>query len=149
MKLMLRNNGLSHSNSFESELSNLMREFFAPSLAYREAKEVSPAIELSDNGENIMIKAELPGVDKENVDIQVAEDYVSISGEFNNKTETKSEEGRVYRCELRQGSFIRNIPLPETVNHQQAQADFNNGILTLTLPKMEEKENSKVTKLKL
>lgn len=149
MKLMLRNSGLSNLSSVESDFNKLLREFLAPSLFANGTQEFSPAIELSDDNENIILKAELPGVEKENVDIQVAEDYVSISGEFNNKNEEKCDEGRVYHCELKQGSFIRNIHLPESVNHQQSKAEFHNGILTLIIPKLEEKENSKVTKLKL
>lgn len=138
MNLILRNSSLSPT---ESELNRFVKEFFN--------QEISPAIELSEDKGHIYLRAELPGVEKEHIDIQVAEDYVSISGEYKNKSECKDEEGRVYRSEFRQGNFIRTVPLPEEINHKSAKAELKDGILTITLPKLEERKESKLTTLKL
>lgn len=149
MNLILRNNNHSNLLSLESELNRLFREFFNPTSNLIETKKISPAIELSDDKENVYLKAELAGVEKDNLDIQVAEDYISLFGEYNNKKECKDEKGRVYCSELSHGSFIRTIPLPESVDYKSAKAEFNNGMLSITVAKLKEKEGKKVNKLKL
>jgi HSP20 family protein len=95
----------------------------------------APAIELKETDTEIILKAEVPGVDANDLDLQVSEDAVSIVG--THREENRSEEKGVYRSELRYGQFQRVVPLPTTVNHQQAKANFKDGILTLTLPKVE------------
>lgn len=149
MNLILRNNNHSNLLSLESELNRLFREFFTPESSMAATKKISPAIELSDDKEHVFLKAELPGVEKENLDIQVSEDYISLSGEYSNKKECKDEKGRVYCSELSQGSFIRTVPLPESVDYKAAKAEFENGMLNITVPKLKEKEGEKVNKLKL
>lgn len=94
-----------------------------------------PAIELKNNDADIILRAELPGVDAKNLDIQVTREAVLISGEH--RSETKTEEQRFVRSEFRYGSFRRIVPLPAAIKNDQVQADFKDGILTLTLPKAE------------
>ncbi|MFB2979553.1 Hsp20/alpha crystallin family protein [Microseira sp. BLCC-F43] len=100
------------------------------------SKTWAPAIELKDENDHLVLRAEIPGVEGKDLDIQVAREAVSISGEH--RYEKKTEEKGFYRSEFRYGSFQRTIPLPVPVENDKVQAEFKNGILTLTLPKAEE-----------
>jgi HSP20 family protein len=95
-----------------------------------------PAIELTSTENAVVLKAELPGIDAEDLNIEVTRDAVSLKGEY--RQETKDEHHQVYRTELRYGSFHRIIPLPVEVNNTAATAEFKQGVLTLTLPKLQE-----------
>jgi HSP20 family protein len=106
----------------------------------------SPAVELSDTNDQLILRAEVPGLEGKDLDIQVAREAVSIAGET--RYENKSEERGYLRSEFRYGKFQRTIPLPAAIKNDQVQAEFKNGILTLTMPKAEEAKN-KVVKINL
>ena len=105
-----------------------------------------PAIELQDTQENLILRAEIPGVEGKDIDVQVTREAVAISGEH--RFENKTQERGFFRSEFRYGSFQRVIPLPVPIQNDQVKADFNNGILTLTLPKVTEARRT-VVKLNL
>jgi HSP20 family protein len=95
-----------------------------------------PAIELQDTPENLILRALLPGVDRNDIDIHVTREAVSIAGE---RRYPKGAEDRGYfRSEWSYGKFHRVVALPLPVQHERASANFCDGILTLTLPKSEE-----------
>lgn len=108
----------------------------------------SPAIELKSTDEAVVLRAELPGISAENLDVQVSREAVSISGEYKSETKTEDKQHHIYRSEFRYGSFQRVIPLPVAVQNDQVKADFKDGILTLTLPRLEA-EKPKVVKVNL
>ena len=95
-----------------------------------------PAIELQDTHENLILRAEVPGIEAKDLDIQVTREAVAITGEH--RYENKNEERGFFRSELRYGKFQRVISLPVPVQNDQVKAEFKNGILTLTLPKVTE-----------
>ncbi|MDV2995950.1 MAG: Spore protein SP21 [Chroococcidiopsis sp. SAG 2025] len=105
-----------------------------------------PAAELQETPEAIHLKLEVPGMEAKDLDVQVTAEAVAISGE--RKSETKTEEKGVTRSEFRYGSFRRVIPLPSRIQHENVQANYQNGVLTLTLPKAEEEKN-KVVKVNI
>ncbi|WP_041933194.1 Hsp20/alpha crystallin family protein [Gloeothece verrucosa] len=105
-----------------------------------------PAAEISETEEAIHLKLELPGMNKEDLDIQVSKNGVSISGE--RKEENKTENNGVTRTEFRYGKFSRVIPLPAHVDNSHVTAEYKDGILNLTLPKAEEEKN-KVVKVQV
>jgi len=121
--------------SLRRQMDQLFDEFAGMS---RETRSTAwaPAIELKDENDHLVLRAEIPGVEGKDLDIQVAREAVSISGEH--RYEKKTEEKGFYRSELRYGNFQRTIPLPVPVENDKVQAEFKNGILTLTLPKAEE-----------
>ena len=104
----------------------------------------SPAVELEDTNDNLILRAEVPGLEGKDLDIQVAREAVSIAGET--RYENKSEERGYLRSEFRYGKFQRTIPLPTAIKNDQVKAEFKNGILILTMPKAEEAKN-KVVKI--
>ncbi len=92
-----------------------------------------PSIDVVDRETEILVRAELPGVDKKDLDITVSDDSVTIKG--STKQESKEEKGDYYRCEISQGSFARTIALPCAVSSEKGQASFKDGMLELVLPK--------------
>ncbi len=86
--------------------------------------------------DNIVVKVTAPGIKPEDIDISAVGDTLTIKGEV--KSEEHVEEGSYIRKERRFGSFHRTLTLPTTVASDKARAEFENGVLTLTLPKAEE-----------
>jgi HSP20 family protein len=93
----------------------------------------TPAIELQETETELLLKAQLPGIKPEELDIQVSENAVFLSGEH--QEETKTNEKGVFRSEFHYGQFKRVIPLPTTIKREQVKADMISGLLTLTMLK--------------
>ena len=106
----------------------------------------APSAELEETDDNYILKLEVPGLDPQDIDINVSADRVSISGE--RKSESRSEEGGVTRSEFHYGKFSRIIPIPGQIDNQSVAADYKDGILSLMLPKLE-KEASKSVKVNI
>lgn len=105
-----------------------------------------PAVELNETDEAVDLRLEVPGMNAEDIDIQVSADSVAISGE--RKTESETKEDGVARSEFRYGSFRRVIPLSSRVDNTNVDANYENGILKLHMPKAPEELN-KVVKVAL
>ncbi|MBD2088883.1 Hsp20/alpha crystallin family protein [Microcoleus sp. FACHB-1515] len=105
-----------------------------------------PAVELKDEGDNFVLRAQLPGIDAKDLDVQVTREAVLIAGE--QRSEQRSENNGIVKSEFRYGNFRRVVPLPVAVINDQVQADYKDGILSLTLPKVVEARNT-VVKLNL
>jgi HSP20 family protein len=105
-----------------------------------------PALELVDAGDNFVLKAQLPGIDPKDVDVQVSREAISISGE--RRYENTDEKSGCVRSEFRYGKFHRVLPLPAHIQNDSVQAECKDGILTLTLPKVTE-ARKKVVKINL
>ncbi len=93
-------------------------------------------MDVCETDDSLVVKAALPGVRPDEVDIFVTGDVLTIKGETKNEEETKGDNYR--RRELRYGAFARSVPLPTRVDHDEAEATFENGVLTVTMPKAEE-----------
>src|SRR6266542_262913 len=91
--------------------------------------DLTPAVDLSETDNEVVVKASLPGVKPEDVDI-------SVNG--GKKSDDKTEGENFYRREIRYGAFSRSIPLPAAVDQDKAEAAFTDGVLTVTLPKSAE-----------
>jgi len=93
-------------------------------------------VDLSETESEVVVKAVLPGVKAEEIDVSVNDGILTVKGE--KKSETEAEGESYYRREIRYGAFSRSIPLPTAVDHEKADAEFVDGVLTITLPKAEE-----------
>jgi HSP20 family protein len=94
-----------------------------------------PAVDMLEGKEKLTVNAELPGFKRENLDVSVHENTLSISGERNSDEERKA--GEFYRSERFYGRFHRVIPLPFSVDTGKIEARYHDGVLTITLPKSE------------
>ena len=94
------------------------------------------AADVFESDDSVVVRASVPGLKPDDLSISITGDTLSISGE---RTEEKSEEKRsYYQRQLRYGSFAQSLTLPTLVDASRAEAGFENGILTVTLPKAEE-----------
>ncbi len=131
----------------QQEMNRLFDDFFPTQRrGWGVATTFAPAAELEETADAYLLKLELPGMKKEDLDIQVTAEAVSVSGE--RKSEIKSEDQGMTRTEFRYGKFQRVIPLPNRIDHQNVTANYTDGILNLTLPKAES-EKSKVVKVNI
>ena len=105
-----------------------------------------PLAEMEQTEDAIHLKVEVPGMNADDIDVQVTKEAVMITGE--RKSESKSEKNGMKRSEFRYGSFQRTIPLPMPIDNNQVKGDYRDGILTLELPKLRKEEN-KVTKVNI
>ena len=96
----------------------------------------TPALDLYEDKDNLVVKAELPGMKREEIEISVHDGTLSISGE--RKYEEKNQDAEPYRSERFWGRFHRTLALPKPVQSDKAKATYKDGILTVTLPKTEE-----------
>ena len=96
----------------------------------------TPALDVYEDKDNFIVKAELPGMKKEDIEVSLHGDSLSISGE--RKSETKEENADVCRAERYFGRFQRTVTLPTSVAPDKVKAQYKDGILTVTLPKTEE-----------
>jgi len=102
----------------------------------------TPAVDVFRRGDNLIIQADLPGVEPEDVQVEATEDGITIRGQT--KHEEEEEREGYYRSERRYGSFHRFIPLPEGVKPEGATANFRNGMLEVSLPMTEETKTKRV-----
>jgi HSP20 family protein len=96
----------------------------------------APAVDIHETEHELIVKADLPGVDPKDLDIRVENNLLTIRGE--RKFEKKVNEDNYLRVERAYGSFSRSFSLANTVNPEAIQADYQNGVLTLNIPKREE-----------
>jgi HSP20 family protein len=95
-----------------------------------------PAVDIRETENEILVEAELPGVDRKDVKVSVENGVLTLSGERQFSSETKQE--NYHRIERSYGSFMRSFTLPSTVNVDKVEATHKNGVLTVRLPKREE-----------
>jgi HSP20 family protein len=110
-----------------------------------------PVAELLNNADNLVLKLELPGINVNDLDVQVTEDSVSVTGERKSETATEDSENvqsnvqSNFKSEFYYGKFHRVIPLPARVQNQNVTAEYKDGILNLTLPKADNNKPVKVS----
>jgi len=102
----------------------------------------APLCDIYEEGDNIVVKAELPGIDRNDIDIQVENNVLSLRGDRKREKEMKSDNS--YRTERFYGTFSRSFTLPMSVDTARIKAEYNDGVLQITLPKVEEAKPRKI-----
>jgi HSP20 family protein len=121
--------------SWREVMNRLFDESLAPSWPLVESRVRSLALDVRETDESLVIEGSLPGVKPEDIDISVAGSILTIKGET--KEEKKEEKGNYHYHERRYGAYQRSITLPVDVDVDKAESAFENGVLKLTLPKVE------------
>lgn len=98
----------------------------------------SPQIEIFERGNQLVLHADLPGLTKDDVNVDIDNDGITIEGERRNENEQKGE--GYYRSERSYGKFHRRIPMPDGVKAEDAKATFKNGVLEITMPAVKREE---------
>ena len=146
--------GLSRGGPFREleelgqSLEDVFRRPFSTPLMWRrsplEEMGWAPAIEVFDQEDKLVVKAELPGMKEEDIDVSVEGNSLAIRGERKAETEVKEED--YHCCERSYGSFFRSIVLPSHMDTAKIEAAYDNGVLVITIPKAAE---AKATKIKI
>ena len=124
-------------------LRDAMDRLFEDSVITPKSIEAMPKIDIKETKEAVVVKAELPGIEEDKVDIEIIDDVMTISGEA---AEEKVQEGEGYHYkESHSGAFQRSFSLPADVKAEKAAADMKNGVLTISVPKIEPKKAKKIT----
>ena len=113
-----------------------------PGRKARDQEEWIPSLDFSETKSDLVVKAELPGIDPKDIDISLSEGVLTIRGEKRQEKEEK-EEG-YHLVERRYGSFTRSIRLPREIQNEKINASYQNGVLKITLPKTEEAKKKEV-----
>lgn len=128
------------------------RPFFAPWMPrfkfpeFREFREFSPSVDIFEEGNEVIVKAELPGMNKDDIDVNISDDVITISGE--KKSEERVEKKDYFRIERSHGSFSRSMTLPSEIQTDKVKAVFKDGVLEVRIPKSES-AIQKVKKVKI
>jgi HSP20 family protein len=122
------------------EIDRMFEDFSFPVLPslWSERGRWMPAINLYEKENNLIVEAELPGIPKDAVKINYTDHTLTIQGETKKEEEEKKE--GYYRMERCYGSFYRTVALPENVDYGKAKAEFKDGVLKITLPKVAKSE---------
>jgi HSP20 family protein len=124
--------------SIQDEMNKLFDDFFGRPLVRTEWTEGvwTPSVDVSEDKDNVIIKAEMPGMKKDDVKISVQDNMLILEGE--KKQEKEEKEKNYHRIERSYGSFCRSFQLPTTVKTDKIKASYKEGVLSVTLPKSEE-----------
>ena len=102
----------------------------------------APAVDVYEEKDDIVVKAELPGIEKDHIEVNVSDHLLTIKGE--KKKEEETREDNYYRAERSYGAFLRTVELPKDVQTDKVKAAFKNGILEIRLPKTEEVKKKEI-----
>jgi HSP20 family protein len=124
--------------SFQHEMNRMFNQFFQGSNGEEVGSKLStwtPSVDIHETDDVLVIKAELPGVSKDDVSIDVHQNTLTLRGQRKHEAEVKDEQ--YHRVERSYGSFQRSFTLPSTIDYEKVQATFKDGVLELHLPRLE------------
>mgnify|MGYP006299490397 CR=1 FL=1 len=133
---------MSEFNRLQDEINRLFNYDYSNGMSGLFDRHISPAIDVVEKSNDIVVYCDLPGVSKEDVDISLANNVLTIKGE--KRSEEKKDESKSYRNETWAGSFQSTISLPEVVNPDKVNASMKDGVLTITLAKQEDKKPKQI-----
>lgn len=122
------------------QMDELLRATFRGPDGY--VAEFEPAVDITERKDALVLTAELPGMSREDIEVELENNVLTIRGEKKEEREHKGEERYVY--ERRYGSFSRSFTLPRSVDPERIGAHFENGVLTVTMPKASESRGKRI-----
>ncbi len=140
--LRRRNDVFSELTGIQQEMNRLFDEFFGERRSGLAEGNWLPAVDVSENETEILVRAELPGMNQDDIELHLQDNVLTLKGE--KKQETKEEKKNYHRTECSYGSFTRSFTLPATVAQDQIKATFKDGVLEVSLPKAEEAKTKKI-----
>jgi HSP20 family protein len=123
-------------STLQDQINRLFNDAFTRSEGESNLTSWAPAVDIRETEHDLIVKGDLPGVDPKDLDIRVENNVLTIRGE--RKFENKAEQDNYLRVERAYGSFFRSFALANTVNPEGIKANYENGVLTLVIPKREE-----------
>jgi HSP20 family protein len=132
-------------NTLQTEMNRLFNTFFDEGENGQDrqsSRRWAPAVDLFEREDSLVLKADLPGLTEDDVQIEVRDHVLTISGE--RRADFEDKENGYYRVERAFGSFSRSLTLPEGVDADKIAASFDNGVLEVTIPKPEERKPRRI-----
>jgi HSP20 family protein len=129
-------------NTIQNEMNRLFNNLFDAPTAHSTSRRWIPAMDLVETADHYVLRADLPGLSDEDVNVQLEDNVLTISGE--RETEQHIEQQGYYRLERAFGAFSRSLTLPEGIDAESIHAHFNRGVLEITIPKPEQKKPRQV-----
>ena len=122
----------------QNQFERFLREAFSPISGEGEVstRTWAPPVDIYENGDNLVLKAELPGINPDDIEIRVEDNTLYLKGE--RKFEKEVKEQNYHRVERSYGTFTRTFSLPNSIDSDKVAANYKDGVLTLTMPKKEE-----------
>ena len=145
MNLIKRSSAERSLGRLRSEIDDLFERFFGDwpfGELWSAQTGIFPPIDVADQEDRVVVKAELPGVSADDIDLSVLDNTLTISGE--KKQEKEEKHDGYYHAERRYGAFHRTVQLPASVDAEKVEAKFRDGVLTVTLPKDERARPKKI-----
>lgn len=122
---------------FPATMERLFDDFFQDSIT------LNPRVDIKETEDDLIVKAELPGMTKDDINVELKDSILTISGE--KKTESSDEQARFHKTEILYGSFSKSFHVPMHVKHDDISANFKDGILNIKIPKDESEKVKQIT----
>jgi HSP20 family protein len=129
-------------DTLQTDLNRVFDAFFGDRTANDVTRRWIPAMDLVETDDHLVLKADLPGLDKDDVELEIKDGVLSISGE--RRTEHQDSSNGYHRMERAYGRFARSLSLPEGVDSDKVEADFDKGVLEVRIPKPTERKPHRV-----
>ncbi len=143
IRLTLRTNPmLDIAPGFSREVDRMLSDIFNRDV-FRLNGEWVPQVDMSETKDELTVRAEVPGMDKEELSVTLQDNVLTLRGERKQETEAKS--ATFHRMERSYGSFVRSFTLPTLVQTDKVKAAYKDGVLTITLPKAEEAKPKEIS----
>ena len=143
-------------DSIHNELNNFLRDtvlnpMFSHQLTMKKVSTWRPAIEIKQGENEYKVKVQLPGVKKDDIIVEIDNDFMTITAEIEEEKEEKEQKDKnekMHTCEFRYGKYKRTISFDQPIKTEEAEAEYKNGVLSIRLPK-QKIEEAKVKKLEI
>lgn len=126
----------------QADLDRLFQGFMETPTPTRVEAEFSPSCEIKEDKKNYLLRFDIPGVQKEQVKIEVDKGILTVSAE--RREEKKSDDEKTHSSEIFYGSYMRSLTLPNAIDEKKIDAKFDNGVLTITIPKTDISEAKRI-----
>ena len=121
--------------SLQDEMNRIFDEFWGRRKGLELEKFITPCVDMEETDKEIVVRAEMPGIDPKEINLSISGNNLVIKGERKQEKEERKKNYHIMECSY--GSFYRSIPLPVDVDESKISAEYKKGILTVTLPKSE------------
>ncbi len=146
MNTLMRMPARAVAHRWNDDLDQLFEGFFRPLrwVEERAGEDLAPRLDVKERANEFVIEAEMPGVQKDGIEITLEDGVLTLSGETESRKEQKEGE-QVVRCECRYGRYVRSLRLGKGIDEKNVRANYKDGVLEITLPKSEEVKPKKIS----
>jgi len=124
------------------DFDRIVDKLFKPEADFWEGHTKAPLVDVYEEDGKLVMKAELPGLTKKDIDISISDDAITLSGKKQDVKEVKKD--NFYRKEIREGSFMRTLPLPYAIDRDKVKASYKEGVLEIILPRSAEEKTKEL-----